>query len=343
MSSEENDSNSPKRKRDVSRLQDSPASTSSGSPIIQASSSQFRCQNNTIKHESIDSENSENSGFFIKRRKIARVESDSDFTTESDSSPIITRKRIMSIPVIDTSEMDSSSSDFETFPRRTRRGVVITSDTEEDWDSDISDYSEIPSSSLSNVYKHKTSKMEDKAIESDSSDGQSEKCPICLASFRGQEIGVPENCDHKFCLDCIQEWSKNGNTCPIDRKEFHLISVWKSLNGEFLKVIPIERPQPMEESVNIILEDPTFCEICGSNENEDRLLLCDGCDLGFHLYCLTPPLDEVPVDSWYCNECGPRAVSDSIDFEEVVALIDDADDILDGPILSPRRRNNSTR
>jgi hypothetical protein len=43
---------------------------------------------------------------------------------------------------------------------------------------------------------------------SDSSDGQSEKCPICLLSFTVQEIGTPEACDHSFCVDCLQEWSK---------------------------------------------------------------------------------------------------------------------------------------
>lgn len=27
-------------------------------------------------------------------------------------------------------------------------------------------------------------------------------------------------------------------------------------------------------------EDPTYCEVCGRSDREDRLLLCDGCDLG---------------------------------------------------------------
>jgi len=43
---------------------------------------------------------------------------------------------------------------------------------------------------------------------SDSSDGQSEKCPICLRNFTTQEIGTPEACDHSFCVECLQEWSR---------------------------------------------------------------------------------------------------------------------------------------
>jgi PHD and RING finger domain-containing protein 1 len=46
------------------------------------------------------------------------------------------------------------------------------------------------------------------AYMSDSSDGQSEKCPICLLSFTTQEIGTPEACDHNFCVDCLVEWAK---------------------------------------------------------------------------------------------------------------------------------------
>lgn len=33
-----------------------------------------------------------------------------------------------------------------------------------------------------------------------------------------------------------------------------------------------------------------FCEICKGASDEDNLLLCDGCDKGFHIYCLTPKL-----------------------------------------------------
>ena len=34
------------------------------------------------------------------------------------------------------------------------------------------------------------------------------------------------------------------------------------------------------------------------------MLLCDGCDDGWHLYCLPDPLAEVPEEDWFCMECG---------------------------------------
>lgn len=44
-------------------------------------------------------------------------------------------------------------------------------------------------------------------------------------------------------------------------------------------------------------------QVCGRCDREDVLLLCDGCDLGFHLECLTPPLSTVPIDVWFCPDC----------------------------------------
>ena len=35
----------------------------------------------------------------------------------------------------------------------------------------------------------------------------------------------------------------------------------------------------------------------------NEMLLCDGCDRGFHMLCLEPPLSAVPDGDWYCDAC----------------------------------------
>ena len=47
------------------------------------------------------------------------------------------------------------------------------------------------------------------------------------------------------------------------------------------------------------------CEICGSGLDPDILLLCDSCGLGYHTYCLNPPLNGVPPGDWFCPSCQP--------------------------------------
>ncbi len=33
------------------------------------------------------------------------------------------------------------------------------------------------------------------------------------------------------------------------------------------------------------------------------MLLCDGCDQGYHIECLTPPLSHIPIGNWFCVGC----------------------------------------
>ena len=50
-------------------------------------------------------------------------------------------------------------------------------------------------------------------------------------------------------------------------------------------------------------DNPTLCERCGCGDREDSLLLCDGCDLGYHMDCLVPSLSRVPRGRWFCPTC----------------------------------------
>uniref|UniRef100_A0A4W2CKD5 [histone H3]-trimethyl-L-lysine(4) demethylase n=1 Tax=Bos indicus x Bos taurus TaxID=30522 RepID=A0A4W2CKD5_BOBOX len=49
--------------------------------------------------------------------------------------------------------------------------------------------------------------------------------------------------------------------------------------------------------------DLYVCLLCGSGSDEDRLLLCDGCDDSYHTFCLIPPLHDVPKGDWRCPKC----------------------------------------
>ncbi|TPP61401.1 putative Zinc finger protein [Fasciola gigantica] len=49
------------------------------------------------------------------------------------------------------------------------------------------------------------------------------------------------------------------------------------------------------------------CRICRHKSDDDNLLLCDGCNKAFHLYCLRPPLRRVPAGDWFCPSCRPAS------------------------------------
>lgn len=51
------------------------------------------------------------------------------------------------------------------------------------------------------------------------------------------------------------------------------------------------------------------CEVCRRNDVEDKLLICNGCDMSYHTFCLEPPLSEVPHWDWSCQDCVFEEVS----------------------------------
>ena len=111
------------------------------------------------------------------------------------------------------------------------------------------------------------------------------------------------------------------------------------------------------------IED-VICGTCGEGGDEDRLMLCDGCDAGHHCFCVG--LDAVPLEEWRCRICaetnaplsdGQTALRD-VDFDALetvenhleslhaprtVATVrarfaEPADDDEEEPSSSPRRR-----
>ncbi|XP_031626416.1 PHD and RING finger domain-containing protein 1 isoform X2 [Contarinia nasturtii] len=174
--------------------------------------------------------------------------------------------------------------------------------------------------STSSSMPHKTESVKQSTLsessDTDSSCDLMEKCPICLHAFRDQEIGTPNVCDHSFCAPCIDEWSSNVQTCPIDRKPFTTIRIRSRYDdGVFVRedAVMAKTAETKENEMDV-----THCEICNQSDREDIMLLCDGCDAGYHMDCLIPPLTEIPDGSWYCDNCFASEVTDD-DIPDVLA------------------------
>eukprot|EP00316_Scyphosphaera_apsteinii_P008183 CAMPEP_0119337830 /NCGR_PEP_ID=MMETSP1333-20130426/94806_1 /TAXON_ID=418940 /ORGANISM="Scyphosphaera apsteinii, Strain RCC1455" /LENGTH=466 /DNA_ID=CAMNT_0007348969 /DNA_START=82 /DNA_END=1482 /DNA_ORIENTATION=- len=55
--------------------------------------------------------------------------------------------------------------------------------------------------------------------------------------------------------------------------------------------------------VENVEEEDYPCSICMDRDDAGSMLLCDLCDEAFHIYCLEPPLDEIPEGQWFCKMC----------------------------------------
>ncbi|KAG6373774.1 PLU-1-like protein-domain-containing protein [Boletus reticuloceps] len=61
-------------------------------------------------------------------------------------------------------------------------------------------------------------------------------------------------------------------------------------------------PMPQLEDGAKLTQEQS-CEVCQKKNHEEEMLLCDGCDCGFHMFCLDPPLISIPKDQWFCHTC----------------------------------------
>ncbi|KAH9092500.1 hypothetical protein Ae201684P_008176 [Aphanomyces euteiches] len=46
-----------------------------------------------------------------------------------------------------------------------------------------------------------------------------------------------------------------------------------------------------------------ICQYCLRGDCWEKMLLCDSCNGGYHIFCLCRPLAEVPQGDWYCELC----------------------------------------
>ncbi|XP_036042292.1 bromodomain adjacent to zinc finger domain protein 2B isoform X4 [Onychomys torridus] len=60
-----------------------------------------------------------------------------------------------------------------------------------------------------------------------------------------------------------------------------------------------------------------YCQICRKGDNEELLLLCDGCDKGCHTYCHRPKITMIPDGDWFCPACIAKASGQTIKIKKI--------------------------
>ncbi len=145
-----------------------------------------------------------------------------------------------------------------------------------------------------------------------------ETCSICFTDTLRDALGKGglgslDCCAHIYCHGCILRWTtESSSTCPLCKRSasaLHRIEADGTRHSSRAVEARVQAaPEPTEEELAAMLAeaDATYnCQLCGSGEDEETILLCDSCDCGYHMACLDPPLHRVPAGDWYCPDCGP--------------------------------------
>ncbi|KAK2865402.1 hypothetical protein FQN49_003616 [Arthroderma sp. PD_2] len=140
-------------------------------------------------------------------------------------------------------------------------------------------------------------------------DGESDT-PKESMDMEAVEIAHLLPCGHNLHNDCLKPWVERANSCPICRQSFNVVELTSKLGGpvtssyiveDRVQVADIDPSMIVDELLVQSAEDFQPCPICGDDDNEAVLLLCDGCDVASHTYCVG--LDSVPSGQWFCVQC----------------------------------------
>merc|ERR1719195_1261068 len=99
-------------------------------------------------------------------------------------------------------------------------------------------------------------------------------CKHCQGNMNQNKIGVPELLLH--CSKCNQSCHPTCVGLSLDLLHFVTSYDWECT-------------------------DCKKCVACSKPEDEDKMLFCDLCDRGYHIYCVG--LTEIPGGRWHCGSC----------------------------------------
>lgn len=111
---------------------------------------------------------------------------------------------------------------------------------------------------------------------------------------------------------------KEGDICPDAWKAS--LAKATSFSQIFVHLATLERTVMWSKSLMHVR-----CRICRRKCGDEFLLLCDGCDHGYHTYCLRPPLKEIPEGNWFCSDCNPvTPIKQKRNVKKVVIIEEDS-------------------
>ncbi|GMI98875.1 hypothetical protein HRI_003556800 [Hibiscus trionum] len=91
----------------------------------------------------------------------------------------------------------------------------------------------------------------------------------------------------------------------------------KSFNNLTSRAEEIVEDLTPEESPNDSEDNDVTCQVCGSGDRGEVMLICGdengslGCGVGTHIDCCDPPLDVIPEDDWFCPTCSRSSTNNT--------------------------------
>jgi hypothetical protein len=135
------------------------------------------------------------------------------------------------------------------------------------------------------------------------SGGSRPRCSDCGGARRPTAACCLRGCGSTLCDECYltrSDWIAGRGRILWLCDECDLFKQWALQDVKGARTF---RPKKEAERQWQAELDEKVCRACLVPGNDERLLLCDGCDAGYHMDCLRPPMAEVPEGDWLCPRC----------------------------------------
>nr|ALL26033.1 ubiquitin E3 ligase ICP0 [Canid alphaherpesvirus 1] len=122
-------------------------------------------------------------------------------------------------------------------------------------------------------------------------------CTICLEPPKNMTVTM--SCLHKFCYDCLSEWTKVSNTCPLCKSIIQ--SMIHSINDdkEFKEIKIVS--ESIEDSTDLLMEENAQrffnSDEEDANDDDDRPLWGEDYDENYSIYQSEPASSQIQPPS----------------------------------------------
>ena len=125
------------------------------------------------------------------------------------------------------------------------------------------------------------------------------------------QVREPDSVIHQDdSIDCGVQSHESGSHRHSQGKREPQLTTPVRQQGRKVQNVAVSPPEVIdideEDSSLIAPGNGTTCEVCHKGSSEDKLLLCDGCDKEYHIFCLRPRLDRIPTGKFFGPCCKER-------------------------------------
>lgn len=129
----------------------------------------------------------------------------------------------------------------------------------------------------------------------------------CVKNLASALLQIEQGIEQKFMKEPfgIKKDKYDKSVEPLLEKGRERLKEWEislmhstSYSQVFLHLNTLHGAIKWQRSTN-----KSLCAICRRGTDPEKMLLCDECNAGTHMFCMKPKMRTVPEGNWYCNRC----------------------------------------